>query len=202
MKISSKALIILSSIIIVVALVVLYILYSQEIKAQQTLDSQVAAAQANLSSLVGDRSQLEEEREQKAEELVQAILALDEADLDFPEAVESIEYDEVLFGFARSFDLEVVRLQAFEERVVAIEDIDYLASSFTVEVRGGVGSILSFIATIVESEYFSTTSIDEVDIITTEVEVEEGEEGEVVECSAGTIQLTVYRYEGGHSDGE
>lgn len=202
MKISSKALIILSSIIIVVALVVLYILYSQEIKAQQTLDSQVAAAQANLSSLVGDRSQLEEEREQKAEELVQAILALDEVDLDFPEAVESIEYDEVLFGFARSFDLEVVRLQAFEERVVAIEDIDYLASSFTVEVRGGVGSILSFIATIVESEYFSTTSIDEVDIITTEVEVEEGEEGEVVECSVGTIQLTVYRYEGGHSDGE
>jgi len=120
--------------------------------------------------------------------------------------VESIEYEEELFGIAEDCGLEVFTLTASEPEDLEVEDANIIfnVTLLEVEVRAAappptslskayisqnIANILTFINTILTDEYFNTATIDLVSIEAPET----WEEG--VRPSA-TITLIIYSYQG------
>lgn len=121
------------------------------------LQGETGQLEAEMSQLEAELSQLEAELEQA---VAQAILLLNEAKAKFFSSVESIEYDEVLFGFARDANLEVAGLAMSEPTDIDVEGVTCVTTSFTVTVRGEVADILNFVNTIVTDEAFKTAILE------------------------------------------
>jgi hypothetical protein len=158
---------------------------------------------------------------------------LAESKKSFPESVESIEYDERLFKIADDWDLEITILtasapgsQRVEVKVedIKVEGITFSVTSFGVEVKGKapkspfetekefknyidetVDDILDFINTITTDEYFTTATIDLVNmdipepLTDEEIEEEEMTEEQIIEKAEellATIKLVIYSYRG------
>ena len=120
-RLSKTAWLILGIGIFVIALGSLYFLYSREGDQQEQLNDSLSVAQATLLTLVSEKedwesqltqqesqlTQQESQLTQQERQLAQATSLLDTAQASFPESVESIEYDELLFNFAHSYNLMI-----------------------------------------------------------------------------------------------
>jgi hypothetical protein len=163
----------------------------------------LAAERANLESTLAE---LQDRHEQAVAQLVAA-------KANFPDGTESIEVDELLFKLADDWGLGVVMLTATEPRIesVKVEDIGeeieldeiiYVATYFTVEVRGAVADILNFINATVNHDDFITADIEMVDLQIPATLTDEEKEGmtdeEVAEeeMPSTIIDITIYAYEG------
>lgn len=195
MRLSKIAWLILGIGIFVIALGGLYFLYSREGDQQEQLNDSLSVAQATLLTLVSEKedwesqltqqesqlTQQESQLTQQESQLAQATSLLDIAQASFPESVESIEHDELLFNFAHSYNLRIITLVASEPDSEEVEDITFPVTSFTVNVRGEVAGILGFINTIVTSDDFLNATVRLVNInipeLLTEAEKEEIKEG-------------------------
>jgi len=205
MKLSKTAWIILLVGIFIIAIGSLYWLYLQEGPKQEELNAQLSAVQAQLPKLAEQRASLESTLTELEDKLAQVTSQLKTAKAAFPALVESIEVDELLFGFADTWGLEITSLTASEPRDqkvkveveaedVEVEDITYLVTSFTVDVQGkapesdlteeeykayidkAVDDILNFINTIVNHRDFDTATIELVNIVVPEPLSEEEKE--------------------------
>jgi hypothetical protein len=148
--------------------------------------------------------------------------------------VESIEVDELLFGIAWDWGLEITSLTAsepsdlkvaveVETEDIEVEDVTYLVTSFTVDVKGkapesdlkteeykayidkAVDDILNFIHTIVTHRDFDTATVELVNIVIPDPISEEEKEGlteeqieerEGMQAPSATINLVIYSYKG------
>lgn len=202
--------------IIVIAAVGLYMVYQGQVLLQQEARDSLANAENNLQSftdiketseveliqLEGELAQWQSQISQLETELAQAELTLNQAEARFPISVESIEYDEVLFGFARDANLNITSLTASEPSDITIEGITYTTTAFTVAIRGEVADILDFINTIVTDDDFQTAILKPVTINIpdplTEAEKENLTEDEIKEkeMPSATINLMLYTYQG------
>ncbi len=207
MKLTKTFWLILSIGVFVIAFAALYLIYLQQQRTQEPLDAALATAQTTLPKLTTERTNLENALTELEDELVQAKSRLETAKAVFPALVESIEIDELLFGFAHDWGLEIVRLTASEpgtETVpvevenVQVEDVAYVITSFTMEVKGQVSDILNFINTIVTHEDFTTATVKLVSIAIPEPLSEEEKQGltkeqiearEQVETPSATINI-------------
>ena len=116
-RLSKTALLVLGIGIFAIAFGSLYMLYSRQRQEQEQLNDTLAVVQATLPNIASEKTNWEKqltEREgeltQLESDLTQATSLLDSAKTDFPESVESIEYDERLFNIADGWDLEVTIL--------------------------------------------------------------------------------------------
>ena len=188
MKLTRTAWLILGIGIFVIAAGTLSWVYFQQKDEQERLDENLLLENSTLSALVSQKGNLESQLTQLESELAEAESLLDEAEAKFPESVESIEYDEILFGIADDWGLEITSLTASEPSDEEVDDVTYSVTSFEVVVRGEVPDILDFIGTIATSDDFTTATVELVDM---EVPCP-GEE----EKPSATINLVIYSYEG------
>ncbi len=211
MKLTKTFWLILTIGVFVVAFAALYLIYLQQQRTQEPLDAALATAQTTLPKLTTERTNLENTLTELEDELVQAKSRLETAKALFPALVESIEVDELLFGFAHDWGLEIVRLTAsepgdetvpVEAQDVQVEDVAYVITSFTIEVKGQVSDILNFVSTIATDEDFTTATVRLVNIVIPELLTEEewqelsDEDREEKVSPLATINIVIYGYEG------
>jgi len=214
MKLSKIAWLILVIGIFVIASGSLYWLYLQEGPKQEELSEQLSAVQAKIPKLAAERANLESTLTELEDKLAQATSQLRTAKAVFPAAVESIEVDELLFGIANDWGLEIISLTAsepsdlevaveMETEDIEVEDVTYLVTSFDVDVKGEVSDILNFIHTIVTHRDFDTATVEIVSIVIPDPVSEEEKEGlskeeieerEEMDTPSANIKLVIYSY--------
>ncbi len=155
MKLGKTAWLILIIGVFIIAIGSLYWLYLQEGPKQEELSQTLSRTQALLPLLAADRTKLENTLTELEDKLVQAVSQLEIAKAAFPNTVQSIEVDELLFGIAGDWDLEIVNLFATEpsDETVAVEmeeseveeseveyleveDVIYQVTYFAIDVKG------------------------------------------------------------------
>ena len=214
MKLSKTAWLILGVGIFLLAFGSLYMIYLQEGREQERLNSDLSATHAELPELVSEKEDLESQLTQLESNLAKATSFLDRIKRSFPDSVESIEYDAVLFSLAFKRNLEITRLTALEpaeqeveadrevEAGQEVESATYDITSFGVEVRGEVADILDLVNAIATGGDFITATVELVNISVpeplTEEEKEEltEEEIEEAEMPSANINFVVYSYRG------
>lgn len=79
-------------------------------------------------------------------------------------AAESIEYDEVLLGFAKASNLEVTSLTVSQPSVadMSTKEFTFNATTFAIKVRGTIPDILNFFNRIVTNPAFRSAQIEPV----------------------------------------
>ena len=214
MKLSKIAWLILVIGIFVIASGSLYWLYLQEGPKQEELNEQLSAVQAKIPKLASERANLESTLTELEDKLAQVTSQLRTAKAVFPAAVESIEVDELLFGIANDWGLEIISLTAsepsdlkvaveMEMEDIEVEDVTYLVTSFDVDVKGEVSDILNFIHTIVTHRDFDTATVEIVSIVIPDPVSEEEKEGlskeeieerEEMDTPSANIKLVIYSY--------
>ena len=213
MKLSRTAWLILIIGVFVIASGSLYWLYLQEGPKQEELNEQLSAVQAKLPKLAAERATLESTVAELEDRLAQATSQLEASKVPYPASVQSIEVDEVLFGIAGDWNLEVTTLTAtepsdqqveveMEAEDIDVEDVTYQLTNFAVEVKGQVVDILGFVDAVVSHRDFTTATVELVGITVPEP-VSENERGELTEeeiedreTPLANIQLIIYTYEG------
>jgi len=221
MKLGKIAWLILISGVFVIAIGSLYWLYLQEGPKQEELSQTLSRTQALLPILAADRTKLENTLTEVEDKLTQATSQLETAKAAFPNSVQTIEVDELLFGIAGDWALEIVNLFATapsdetvavemeeseggesEVEELEVEDITYLLTYFTIELKGQVADILSFVDTVVNHRDFTAATVEMVTITVpkpvSEKESAELSEDEIEEreTPSAIIKLIIYTYEG------
>ena len=194
MRFSTTARLILGIGIIVIIIGGVCWFYLQKAQEQHELDNRLSLAQTTLPTLISQRSDLESQLTQWESDLAQAESSLAQVTVQFPESVESIEYDETLFDIADDCVLKINNLTASDPGEKEIEGITYSVTSFIVRVEGTVAHILKFIETIATSDY-SPGETNFVNAYIVSVKMENLEPGEYEQPSA-TINLVIYGYRG------
>ena len=191
MKLSKTAWLILGIGIFVIALGSLYMVYSRQGSEEEQLSNSLLAAQQTLSRLTSERADSESTLTKMEDKLAQAELLLHKAKAKFPGLVESTDYAERLFNIADGCDLAVTEFTSLEpaDQTAEAKDVTYFVTSFSVKVEGEVTDILDFINAIATSEYFTTATIELVDMDIPEEETEEEE-------PSASIGLVIYGYKG------
>lgn len=216
MRLKKKTWITLGVGLFIIAAVLVYMVYQGQAKDRQEAEASLDEASDTVVVLFASKRNLEDKLSGLAEELAQwqgqigqleaelnqAISVLGQTEAGFPGSVESIEYDEALFGFARANDLEIESLGVTEPVDENVEGIIYSTTSFTVKVRGEVADILDFVNIIVTDDDFQTAILKSASIAIprplTELEKADLTEEEIKEreTPSATITLTIYSYRG------
>jgi hypothetical protein len=170
MKISKRVWIILGVCIFAVVLGILYTFYFREVGEREQLSDRLSLAQALLPGLIAEREELEDQ-------LAQATSLLNKSQAEFPESVESIEYDDDLFEIADDCNVDITSLTASTPTSSGI----YSVSSFTVVVSGDIDDILQFIYAIRTGDDFQLPWSAEVTSVSTSM-------------NTATIRLNIYGY--------
>lgn len=188
MKLSKTAWWILGigSFIIVSAVLVMFL--SRQSGDARQLEENLSVTQTLLTKLISEREDLDSQFAQLENQLDEAESSSKSSKVKFSEAVMSIEYDEEIFSIAHDNNLEVMSLTSSEPRDANVAEITYDTTLFEAEVRGNVADILSFINDIVTGGYFTTATVELVNL-----EVPEPEKDEV---PSAVIKIIIYSYEG------
>ena len=189
MRLSKTAWFILGTGVFIIALIALLVFNSQQAGEQERLEENLSASQALLPQLTSEREALGNQLTPLESQLSEATLSLSRSKAKFPDEVESIEYDEELFMSAQDCNLEIVSLTASEPHDRLVEDIvAYSITNFEVEVRGKVADMLAFINIITTGGYFTSATVELVNMSIPEPDKEEE--------PTATIKLTIYSFEG------
>ena len=138
MKLSRKATLIVVIVVFAVALGVLFYIYSSQNKERAELNERLSWAQTLLPNLV-------DSRETKEDELTQAESLLAAGQAQFPESVQSIEYDDDLFEIAEDCNVSLTQVTASKPAGKTVGAVTYSTSSFVIVVYGGIDNIMDFI---------------------------------------------------------
>ena len=174
MKLSKKVWLILGAVILVAALVSLYMVYFREVGERDELNDRLSTAQTRLPGLTAEREELENR-------LAQATSSLNKNQAEFPESVESIEYDDDLFEIADDCNVDITSIRASTPTNNKVGTVTYSVSSFTVVVSGDIDDILDFIYAIRTGEDFQLPWSAEVT-------------GVSIASGTATIKLNIYGY--------
>jgi hypothetical protein len=153
MKLNSRVLLIVVSCILVIALVVVGVIYFQQVGERRELNERLDEAQIRSDILKHEK----EGAGGLDDQLGYAQSRLYGYQRQFPQAVESIEYGEDFFRIAYGQNLytmaagcgvELTSLTATKPSGETIGAVTYSISSFSLAVQGGKSDILKFIDAI------------------------------------------------------
>jgi len=184
MNISKKVLLIVIVVIIAVALGVLFYIYSGQNGERAQLDDRLSQAQTDLNGDTGNPG-LIDTRETKEDELTQAESLLAASQAQFPESVESIEYDDDLFEIAEDYNVMLTTVTASKPTNKTVGAVTYSVSSFVVVVHGSIDNILDFIYALRTGNDFQLPWSAEVTSVKTNVS-----------GGSADINLIIYGYKG------
>lgn len=177
MKLSKKVGLIVVIVILVAALAPLYVVYSRQAGERDALNERLSRAQILLPGLTKQKQDLEDQ-------LAQAESLLDASEAQFPESVESIEYDDDLFEIADDCNVDITKITASPPTGRTVGAVTYSVSSFVVGVSGSVENILKFINAVRTGEGFQLPWSAEVTSINMDV------------AGSATINVNIYGYKG------
>jgi hypothetical protein len=180
-KIDKKVWLIIGIAILVIALVSLVRIYTQQVKEQEELRTSLAAQQTLLRNLTTNKEDLENKLD-AAESL------LNTSRVKFPESVESIEYGEDLFKIAEDCNLELTQLSPSMPGTKTGGAVTYSVASFGVQVQGDMEDILDFIYAIRTGDGFKLPWSAEVKSVSIDTGGAAG--------PGATITLDIYGYKG------
>ena len=193
MRISKVTWFILIIGVAVIGAISLYLVYKGEIDEQNTLEVSVSTAQSTIPTVIAQRDSLEGQLAGLRTRLAEAQAALAVAQTLFPDDVQSIYYGDVLFFFARQFEMRVVSFAATGPTSLKVGNINYEATTFTVTIEtDDIEAIMAYLTTIENDEDFETTRINSVTSQITQPDLETEEP----ELSTATIVITVLSYGG------
>jgi hypothetical protein len=193
MKISKITWFILIIGVAVIGTVGLYLVYDDEIDQQDILRASIETAQSNLPSITTQRENLEAQiadLEIERDEI--------EADLElaltlFPDDVQSIFYGDLLFFFGRQFELRVVNFSATGPYTYSLNGINYIASTFTLDIEtDDVDAIMAYLTTLELGDDFVTTKINAVSSNIVQQDPNTPED----ELSTASISITILSHGG------
>jgi hypothetical protein len=176
MKLSKKVWLIVVIVIFAVALGVLFSIYSGQNGERAQLDDRLSWAQTLLPGLTDNR-------QDKEDELTQAESLLAASQAQFPEVVESIEYDDDLFEIADDCNVALKTLTASKPTNKTVGTVTYSISSFVVGVQGSIDNILEFIYALRTGDDFQLPWSAEVTSVKTNVS-----------SGTATVNLVIYGY--------
>lgn len=110
-----------------------------------------------LDDMEDELAQLKSDREKA---IAAAIALLNATSAKFPTAAASIEYDELLFSIADSTGIFLSDITASNPEIITVDDVDYSATSFDINMTGNLSDILSFLAEIEDTTAFDTALIE------------------------------------------
>jgi len=177
MKLSRKVGLIVGAVILVAALVSLYIIYSGQAGERGDLQDRLSEAQTRLPTLTKQKQDLEDQ-------LAQAESLLDTSEAQFPESVESIEYDDDLFEIADDCNVDITKITASPPSGRTVGAVTYSVSSFVIGVSGSAENILTFINAVRTGDGFQLPWSAEVTSINIDV------------AGSATINVNIYGYKG------
>jgi hypothetical protein len=163
--------------ILVIALVSLYVVHSRQVGEREELNGSLLRTQALLPTLGDSRKAAEDQ-------LAAAQSSLNAKKAQFPESVQSIEYDDDLFEIADDYNVDITSITASPPTGTTVGVITYSVSTFTVVVSGAVDDILDFINALTIGEGFQLPWSAEVTSVNTDA------------VSSATIKLNIYGYKG------
>ena len=176
----------------IIILATLFIVYARQSSERKELETNLAGAQTQLSSLISGRGVMETQLAEQQDKLAEAQALLNSARGSFPKVGASIEYDEVLTELAASWSLEVKSLTANLPREKKLQGVTFLTVAFDVEVSGETNGILGMVSDIAKDKRFASATVDVVDItIPQRVSL-----WQVREPSTAKIELVGYSYLG------
>jgi hypothetical protein len=178
MKLSKKVWLIAVIVIFAVVLGVLFYIYSGQNGERAQLNERLSRAQTLLPGLIDNR-------ETKEDELTQAESLLYASRAQFPESVESIEYDDDLFEIADDCNVSLTSVTASKPSSKTVGAVTYTVSSFALTVQGSIDNILDFIYAVRTGDDFQLPWSAEVTKINTNVS-----------GGSAAINLFIYGYEG------
>ena len=176
MKLSRTVWLVVGIVIFAIVLGVLFSIYSGQIGEREQLSDRLLNAQTLLPGLVANREDLEHQ-------LAQAESLLDKSQAKFPEAVESIEYDDDLFEIADDCNVDITRLTSSKPTSIKVGAVTYSVSSFAVVVKGNIDDVLDFIYAIRTGEDFQLPWSADVKSVS-------------MGTGGATINLDIYGYKG------
>jgi len=178
MKLSKKVGLIIIIVIFAVALGILFSIYSGQNAERAALNERLSRAQTLLPGLINNR-------ETKEDELTQAESLLAASKAQFPESVESIEYDDDLFEIADDCNVSLTKVTASKPSSKTAGTVTYSVSSFALAVQGSVDNILEFIYALRTGDDFQLPWSAEVNSIKLNVS-----------GGSASINLVIYGYKG------
>jgi len=176
MKLSKKVWLIVVIVIFAVVLGILFFIYSGQAKERDQLNDRMSLARTLLPGLTDNR-------QNKEDELTQAESLLEAGQAQFPESVESIEYDDDLFEIADDCNVSLTKLTASKPTNKTVGAVTYSVSTFVVVVQGSIDNILEFIYALRTGDDFQLPWSAEVNSINMNVS-----------SGAATINLVIYGY--------
>ena len=181
---SNKLLAFILAGIIIIALAGAGLLYFADMKEQDkqdSLNSQIASAQATITRSAQQKAEKQAEAVALAAQLVEAKALLEQT--GFRSSAESIEYDRLLFQIATDTQLQVNSITANAPLDLKEGNITYRQTTFTVSleglapgaifsapqdstryISGVVDNILAYVNTLAVSPDFDTAQIQSVNI--------------------------------------
>jgi len=177
MKFTRSTWITLAVILLIVGAALLAVFYTRATSERNLAKDDLAAARLQLAALNKSTSDLNAQLVQVNadiaqwqskiallnSELAQAKVSLTQTQANFPTSVQTIEYDEILAGFAKAANLTVARCSATEPSTSDLgAGVTFYATTFTIEVNGKISDILNYIDKVVKSDSFKTASMSPV----------------------------------------
>jgi len=226
MKLSKTAQIILIVGAFAIGLYFIFQMKTDAESAHRSLEIQLNATEQVLPQLATQKEDLQEELSILEADLAQAEADYSETVKLFPSDTQSIEYDEEIFRIAHQKDLEVMMVTATQPRTENINDFEFTSTNFIIQLEGmkseqdidqneedfeyyiyqTVDDILDYLNSTINDSFFSTSTIEMINIKVPEVPVlEEAEEEEEVEeevelikpqPASATISINIFSYGG------
>ena len=179
MKLNKKVWLIVVIVIFAVVLGILFSIYAGQARELGQLEKALNATEKLESGLTGNKEKLDGE-------LRTAKLKLDESQEEFPESVESIEYDDDLFEIADDCNVGLTKLTASKPTNKTVGTVTYSVSSFVVVVQGSIDNILEFIYAIRTGEGFDLPDFPwSAEVTSVKINVSGG---------SATVNLVIYGY--------
>ena len=179
MKLNKKVWLIVVIVIFAVVLGILFSIYAGQARELGQLEKALNATEKLESGLTGNKEKLDGE-------LRTAKLKLDESQEEFPESVESIEYDDDLFEIADDCNVGLTKLTASKPTNKTVGAVTYSVSSFVVVVQGSIDNILEFIYAIRTGEGFDLPDFPwSAEVTSVKINVSGG---------SATVNLVIYGY--------
>lgn len=200
-KISKLSLMILGVGVMIIAFVALYLSYSQSTSQRDTLLKSIDTAQVRLAQIGADRRTTEPKLTQLQQQISDLNSAYNQSAGQFPVMpIQSIEYDNELSNLAEQCGLTLNSLTATDSSVQQDGNFTYIITDFTVQVAGDRTNLLDFIHRVSQSDYFTTASVNSVDLkeqaTPTPTATPTSEVPPPVNYYTVDMTITVYRYGG------
>jgi hypothetical protein len=132
------------------------------------LEASIAAAQDDTGQLQAEINQKQAELERLKEERIraeaEAIAQMEATGAQFLSLVESIEYSEILFGFAGDNGIELQDISTDTPSLQDVDGIKYYTASISLSLSGSSEGMLNFLKTIVDSDDFKTAIVEGFDL--------------------------------------